>query len=90
MKKKYYWIIGIAILIILILFFFPKTCSEIYGDEQSTSKRECGCLGISGQVGATGYCYGICNSCKCYHRWYDEEGKLGDWKEVSCSEIIPR
>lgn len=85
MKKKYYWIIGIVILVILILFFYPKDCGN-WGTSLEAKTFSCGCFGYKFNEPLVGggrtFCSGICleNACKCMQY----QGEPPELVEVPC------
>jgi hypothetical protein len=89
-----YWLVILGI-IVLILFFYPKSCGNwgtaIHPDARY---KDCTCIGLktSGMSGAIRvggdylYCWGIPISYSCYY--YEGKEIQGTWKvekiEISC------
>lgn len=95
MKKKVsrkYWIV-FSIIILLILFFYPKECGN-WGTSLETTYNGCSCFGlkITEPVagGAPYYCLGICFNCRCVQ--YDLITKKLEYCKtgIECSSSIFR
>jgi hypothetical protein len=101
LKKRWYKII---LIIILILFFYPKECGN-WGTSIEATYTKCSCLGIGSEQsllsffwgytlgGGKNYCYGVClkNTCECYR--YDPRNLsrgLIPCKELEYPEITAR